>query len=132
MRKSAKIISALSVAGLAVAAGSAFTGTGLTNTETTSQFIGGTVVQTVTGATLSNVTYGFSDDTKVLADSIALTFTGATGKSVAVDVSAAGSGGTFTCEVVGTTTLNVSNCNFVPAVAQEGYAGLSSLSIAVS
>jgi hypothetical protein len=84
MRKSAKIITALSVTGLAVVAGSAFTGAGLTNNDGPTQFIGGTVNQLVTGATLESLTYGFGDDTtKTTAKSVVMTFgEDANGKSV--------------------------------------------------
>lgn len=137
MRKSAKIITALSVAGLAVAAGSAFTGTGVATAgqAASAQFVGGTVSQAVTGATLTDVTYDFADagpNTRV--NSIALTFSGtANGRLVAVAPSG-GSGGTFDCTAVAS---NASTCTFVedPAtvgVTETGYTGLSSLSITVS
>ena len=53
---------ALALAGVATLAGGAFTAGGVSNGAGTSQFIGGEVTQTVTGAaTLSDVTYTFSD-----------------------------------------------------------------------
>jgi hypothetical protein len=132
MRKSAKIITALSVAGLAVAAGSAFTGTGVATTGQASaaQFVGGTVSQSVSGATLTTVEYSFDDagaNTRV--DSIALTFSGtANGRTVAVTPTG-GSGGTFDCT---DTASNASTCTFVPADAETGYTGLASLAVTVS
>ncbi|MFD5276334.1 hypothetical protein ACFWIX_02105 [Pseudarthrobacter sp. NPDC058362] len=133
MRKSAKIVTALSVAGLAVAAGSAFTGTGLTNNAGESQFVGGTVSQAVSGATLTNVGYGFYDtDTQNEINSIALTFAaGAEGKAVTVTTTG-GSGGTFTCEAIGAATANVSNCTFTATATESGYTGLTSLAVSVA
>ncbi|MGO4247928.1 hypothetical protein AB4Y87_12005 [Paenarthrobacter sp. RAF54_2] len=132
MRKSAKIITALSVAGLAVAAGSAFTGTGVTKTGQASadQFVGGTVSQTVSGATLTTIAYGFDDaDANTRVNSITLTFAGTVnGRAVAATPSG-GSGGTFTCSA---TASNASSCTFVPADTETGYTGLTSLAVTVS
>lgn len=130
MRKSARILTALSVAGLAVAAGSAFTGTGVTNDAGATQFVGGTVSQSVTGATLTNVAYSFADSgAKTLVNSIALTFSGtADGRVVSVAPSG-GSGGTFTCTAV---SSNASTCIFVPATTETGYTNLGSLAVTVS
>jgi hypothetical protein len=132
MRMSAKIITALSVAGLAVAAGSAFTGTGVATSgdAAAAQFVGGTVSQSVTGATLTDITYTFDDagaNTRV--ESIALAFSGtADGRTVAAAPSG-GSGGTFTCTAV---SSNASTCTFVPATTETGYTGLTSLAVTVS
>jgi len=63
MRKSTKFFGALAVAGLLAAGGSAFTGTGVTNNAGATKFIGGTVTQSVSGATLSTIGYTFSDAT---------------------------------------------------------------------
>src|SRR5664279_4520685 len=57
MRTPTKIITALALAGLAVAGGSAFTAAGLGNSDTTDQFIGGTVAQSISGADLVSVAY---------------------------------------------------------------------------
>ncbi len=54
MRTPSKIITALALAGLAVAGGAAFTATGVDKPCRQSQFIGGTVAQSVTGATLTS------------------------------------------------------------------------------
>ncbi|WP_234754152.1 hypothetical protein [Arthrobacter ramosus] len=130
MRKSAKILTALSVAGLAVAAGSAFTGTGVTNAAGETQFVGGTVSQSVTGATLTNIAYSYADaGPNTLVNSIALTFSGtADGRVVSVAPSG-GSGGTFTCTAV---SSNASTCTFVPATTETGYTNLGSLAVTVS
>jgi hypothetical protein len=55
MRKSTKFLGALAVAGLLAAGGSAFTSTGVTNNAGATQFVGGTISQNVTGATLSSL-----------------------------------------------------------------------------
>lgn len=132
MRTSAKLITALSVAGLAVAAGSAFTGTGVTTSGTaaSAQFVGGTVSQAVSGATLTNVAYAFADaTTKNNVNGITLTFAeGANGEQVSV-APAGGSGGTFSCSNI---ALNASTCTFSPAAAETGYTGLTSLAVTVS
>lgn len=132
MRKSAKIFTALSVAGLAVAAGSAFTGTGVATAgqAAADQFVGGTVSQSVSGATLTNVGYSFADaDHNTLVNSIALTFSGtADGRVVSVAPSG-GSGGTFTCTDV---VSNGSTCTFHPATTETGYVNLGSLAVTVS
>ncbi|MBV1781361.1 hypothetical protein KRR55_19855 [Paeniglutamicibacter sp. ABSL32-1] len=130
MRKSHKILTAVAVAGIAFAGGSAFTGTGLTNNAGATQFIGGQVSQSVTGATLASVAYAFADTTaKTSVNSITLTFADtADGLEVAATPSG-GSGGTFTCGLV---SANVSTCTFAPATAETGYTGLTSLAIDVT
>jgi hypothetical protein len=78
MHKSVKLITALSVAGLAVAAGSAFTGAGVTTDgqAAADQFIGGTVSQTVTGATLERIDYEFAaGGTNTAVNKVNLKFT---------------------------------------------------------
>jgi hypothetical protein len=52
---------ALVLAGLVAAGGAAFTDTGVTDQAGAAQFVGGTVTQSVTGATLANIAYGFAD-----------------------------------------------------------------------
>jgi hypothetical protein len=119
MRKSAKIITALSVAGLAIAAGSAFTGGGLTNAAETSKFVGGSVTQGITGATLSNVVYTFQDaPTNRVIGSAQLTFAAdSVGKNVAISFTAA-SGAAYTCTTVAAVTFN-SDCTPVGALATD-------------
>ncbi len=97
MRKSSKIIVAVAFAGLAAAGSAAFTGSGLSSSAGATQFIGGTVNQGVSGATLTDVEYSFTDATKTATNQVLLTFaTDADGKTVAISLS--GSGATaFTC-----------------------------------
>lgn len=133
MRKSLKVLTAVAVAGLAFASGSAFTGTGLTTTAPTTQFVGGTVSQSVTGATLSDIAYGFgADATQSKVATISLTFTNtADGRTVTVAPSGGGAGvGTFSC---GVTSGNASDCTYTPGSDTfTGYMGLTSLAVTVS
>jgi hypothetical protein len=74
------------VAGVAAAGGTAFTATGLTRSASASQFIGGTVSQSVSaGGSLDRVVYGFNDSpTNTQINSITLTFSNAHGRTVTV------------------------------------------------
>lgn len=121
MRKSAKIFTALSVAGLAVAAGSAFTGTGVTTSgqAASEQFVGGTVNQTVTGATLDSLVYGFTDGTKTAVNEVTLTFADATGGKTPTLSLTGGTAATFTCTTVDGTTF-VSVCTAATGTSQTG------------
>jgi len=132
MRTSAKIFTALSVAGLAVAAGSAFTGTGVATSgqAASAQFVGGTVSQSVTGATLTTIAYSYYDtNANTLVNSIALTFSGTADGHPVAAAPTGGSGGTFTCTAVAS---NASTCTFVPATTETGYLNLGSLAVTVS
>jgi hypothetical protein len=126
-----KLFGALAVAGVVAASGSAFTGTGVATSgqAASPQFVGGTVSQSVTGATLTGITYGFFDGpANTLVNSIALAVTAADGRTVAV-APAGGSGGTFTCTAVAS---NASACTFVPTASEDGYLGLTGLAVTVS
>ena len=116
---------------IGLAAGGAFTGTGLETTGQAAapQFVGGTISQVVTGAVLNNVLYGFTDITNTHVNLITLTFGGETvdGLHVAVALSG-GTGGTFTCEDIGATTTKVAVCT--PDAAP--YLDLHSLAVTVS
>ena len=61
-------------AAVGLAAGGAFTGGGVTNNAPANQFIGGTVSQTVTGATLSTIGYTYTNDAHTIVDTVTLTF----------------------------------------------------------
>ena len=130
MRNTTKLFGAVAVAGLVAATGSAFTGTGLATTAGATQFVGGTVSQTVTGATLTGIVYGFADGpANTLVNGITLSFSNtADGRTVSV-APTGGSGGTFTCSVVAADT---STCDFVPTASETGYLGLTSLDTSVS
>jgi hypothetical protein len=137
MRKSTKLVGTLAfaVAGLiAAGGGAALTGTGVatSGSAASAQFVGGTVSQAVTGATLTAVTYGYTDATDTQVSTIALTFaTTADGHAVTVAPSGGGAGvGTFTC---GNTLSNASSCTYTPGSDTfTGYTGLTSLATTVS
>jgi hypothetical protein len=133
VRKSTKLVIGAGFAGLVAAGGVALTGTGLADTASPTQFVGGQVSQTVTGATLSSITYGFSDSpAKTSVNTIDLTFANtADGRTVAVTPHGAppALAGTFTCSNVST---NASSCTYVPMATESGYVGLTSLDVAVS
>ena len=118
MRKSTKIVGGFAVAALVAATGSAFTGTGLSTTGQASaaQFVGGTVSQDVTGATLSDISYGdFADapaDTQ--AQNVTLTFdANAAGKTVSAVLNSGPNSVTATCGDVALATPYTSICTFV-------------------
>lgn len=111
MRTSAKIISAVAVAGLAFAASAAFTGAGLTNNAGATQFVGGEISQTVTGATLSGISYVFTDATNTAVSGVNLSFADAqaNGQQVAITLTD-GSAATFTCADI---AAQASSCTLV-------------------
>ncbi|MDX6321479.1 MAG: hypothetical protein QOF52_1337 [Propionibacteriaceae bacterium] len=116
MRKPTKILVALAFGGLTVVGGStALTGTGLTNNAGATQFIGGTVSQAVTGATLSAVNYSFADSTNNAIDEVLLTFASdADGKQVSINFTTTGTAAVFTCTDVEAVT-HTSTCTPVAA-----------------
>jgi hypothetical protein len=128
MRKSTKLIGAVAVAGLVAAGGSAFTGSGLTNNAGSAQYVGGTVSQSVTGATLSTVAYSFGDaPANTAVHSVALVFADATtdGKTPTVAFTG-GNAVAFTCDVIAVET-HLSTCT----TAGADRVGVTSLAITV-
>jgi hypothetical protein len=97
----------VAVAGVVAAGATAVTGSGVVwgggATGSATQFVGGKVSQTVTGATVSSVVYAFADSAgaKVQTNSITITVANADGKSLTVSPSGgSGLGGTadeWTC-----------------------------------
>jgi hypothetical protein len=132
IQKRAKIaIAAVSLAGVVGLGGAAFTSTGVTSTAGPSQFVGGTVSQTVTGATLANIAYAYTDNTNTAVNQVTLTFadTNADGRPVAIALAAATPVG-FTCENVGTTTTMVATC--LPTTSGTSQTGLNGTTVTVS
>lgn len=132
MRTSFKMLVGLAAVGVVATASSAFTATGLTATGTAAadQFVGGTIEQAVTGATINSIVYGYADaPANTLVDEITLTFLLTEDARPVTVAASGGSGGTFDCE---DTLANSSVCTFIPAVAETGYVGLSSLAVTVS
>lgn len=99
MRKSTKLIGAVGVAALTVAASSAFTAGGLT--APASSFVGGSVSQSITGATLSNIAYDTNEATNKIS-SVTLTFstTAVDTKTPTLAFSGAVVNGIYTCAAV--------------------------------
>ena len=123
-------IGAVGVCGaVGLAAGGAFTGTGLTTTgqANATQFVGGTITQTITGAILTTITYGFSDNPgHTHADSIVLTFSSTEdARTVSVALTATSDTGTWSCT---NTASNSSTCTVTGGFAT----GVSSLNVTVA
>lgn len=128
MRTPAKVLVGLAFAGAALAAGSAATGAGVTNSAPSSQFIGGTVSQTVVGATLDTIHY--TTDTVGSAygvTGVTLTFHDdhSDGATVALTATSDdGGSGTFTCGNVVAST-NVSTCTIATGTVITGLSGIT-------
>lgn len=125
MRKSTQILSAVAVAGLVAAGTSAFTASGVTNTAGPGQFVGGTVSQTISGATLAGVAYAFSDAPANNAiHAVTLTFAGnsADGQTPSI-VFTATTAEPFTCTAIDGTT-HVSTCT-ADSADQTGAASIA-------
>ena len=110
--KRAKIMAAAvavaGAAGMAGVAGSAFTGSGLANSAPASVFVGGTVHQTINGASLSSINYDYFDTTDTTINKVTLSFdSGTAGKTVGIVFTSQTSGFTsvpFTCTTKANTT----------------------------
>jgi hypothetical protein len=117
MNKRMRILAAVAFAGLATASGAAFTATGLNDTTSGTQFLGGTVHQTVTGADLVSVVYGYTDLTNTEVNSIVLTFANANGETVTVTANGGTPGADFVdavnAGVVASNTVTFTNAGFV-------------------
>ncbi|WP_104172052.1 hypothetical protein [Arthrobacter sp. Y81] len=132
MRKSAKIITALSVAGLAVAAGSAFTGGGLSTSGTAAEdsYVGGSVTQNINGATLTDTSYAYVvGGSNTAVASVTLTFAdepATYGKTVTAALGG-GSGTNLTCAGALGAVNHVVTCSSDGV----GYASADSLTVTV-
>ena len=108
MKTPTKIITALALAGLAIAGGAAFTSGGAT-VATPSQWVGGAVSQGVTGANITSIVYDFNGDaTKTHIHGATVTFANVEALGSAVAIAFTGTPtGAFSCtNVVGTGTLS--------------------------
>ena len=132
MRTPTRLLIGVVLAGLAGSYGIALTGAGLgMSAATGSPFIGGTVSESVTGATIDDIGYRFADSTtQTLINRIDLSFTGnaVDGRRPTVAPSG-GTGGTFSCSSV---TDGAASCAFIPAQDEAGYRGLDSLTVTVT
>ena len=105
------LVAAACVVGVIGVGGAAFTATGITDNAPSTAFIGGTVSQSITGATLSNIGYGFADIANTEMNSVTLTFADATdGATPTVAVTPTDGSVNWSCEAVGATTPDVSTC----------------------
>jgi hypothetical protein len=117
MRSALQLLGGVAVAGVVATGSTAFTATGVTTNAGAAQFVGGVVSQTVSGATLSSVGYGFSDATNTSVTSVVLTFvedvsartvtvkTTTAGPTVSAAISCTESTTTATCSLSSLTTL---------------------------
>jgi hypothetical protein len=111
MRKPAVAVGVLAVAGLIALNASAFTGTSLKSNAGSSQFVGGTVSQSLTGATLSSIVYSFGDaPANTMVHSVALTFADVNSDGRTPTVELTGSAAVvFNCTEIAVTT-HLSTC----------------------
>ncbi|MGK5679086.1 hypothetical protein [Actinoplanes sp. URMC 104] len=115
----------------------------MTGNAAAPQVVGGAITQTVSGAVLSDIQYGFADTVaKTQVNTVTLTFTAGNGRSVALTpAGGAYSGGTpvadeFHCAgtiAALTITCNVAANNNNAHTANTGvYTGLTSMTVTVS
>lgn len=125
---------AIALAGVATLTGGAFTATGVDNQAGASQFVGGQVSQTVTGATLSKVQYEFTDASNTAVDGVTLAFAeGADGRAVSVTLTHAGTPTTtaIDCGVVEATS-NSATCTVDAVTFPDGITGVSNIDVVVN
>jgi hypothetical protein len=127
----AKIMAgAAALAGAVGIGGVAFTSTGVTNNAGGSQFVGGTVTQSVNGATLSSIDYSFTDGANTSINAVLLTFADANADTkVPTVVFSAATQESFTCSAV-STEVHTSNC--IPTAAGPTQTGATGIAVTVS
>lgn len=141
MKNVTKVAGAIGIAAVIAAGSSAFTAGGLTlagGQET--RFIGGTVSQAVTGATLNTIDYAYHDVDHLAIDTITLVFADsliesapgvAAVRTVQVTTNNGTPGATFTC-VTGTGTPTLEKTSICSAAAPLGFTGLTDLDVTVT
>jgi hypothetical protein len=119
------MIAAVSTVGAVSLAGSAFTASGVTNNAGSTQFVGGTVSQSVTGATLSSVAYSFGDaPANTAVHSALLTFADANTDAKTPTVAFSGGNAVaFTCTAI-EATGHTSTCT-TDGADRTGVTGLA-------
>jgi hypothetical protein len=132
MRKSTQFIAAAGFAGLVAVGGAAFTGSGLSTSGSAASdsFVGGTVTQSIKGATLTDIGYGYVDATNTAIESATLTFADEPttyGKAVMATLSG-GSGTNLTCAGTLSSTVHAVTCSS----DATGYTGATSLAVTVA
>jgi hypothetical protein len=132
MRTSAKLLTAAAFVGLVATGGAAFTGSGLSTSGTAASdaFVGGTVSQSIKGATLTDISYSYVDASNTAIAGAALTFAdepATYGKAVTAVLSG-GTGTNLTCPGTLSSTVHVVTC----ASDASGYTGATSLAVTVA
>jgi hypothetical protein len=109
------MIAAVTLAGAVALGSTAFTSTGLATSgqAASAQFVGGTVSQSVTGATLSIIAYGYTDGTNTVVDEVTLTFANDLTDGMTPTVAfLGGDAGSFTCDpIISEVGSNTSLCD---------------------
>jgi hypothetical protein len=125
MRSMLQLLGGVAVAGAVAAGTTAFTATGLATNAGASGFVGGTISQTVTGATLSSITYHTDTTPGDSVDSITMVFAATmAGRTVGGTLHyGASSTQTYTCSISTVTAT----CALSPSVV-----GLTSNDVTVS
>ena len=110
-------------------AGTAFTGSGVTNSAGSRQFVRGTVSQSVTGATLSSVAYTFGDaPANTAVHSALLTFADSNADAKTPTVAFTGGNAVaFTC-----TAIEATNHTSTCTTAGADRTGVTSIAITVA
>jgi hypothetical protein len=123
------MVGAVAVVGAFAAAGTAFTSSGITNNAGSTQFVGGTVSQSVTGATLSSVAYTFGDAPgNTAVHSVLLTFADSNADAKTPSVAFTGGNAVaFTCTAI-EATGHTSTCT----TAGADRTGVASIAITVT
>jgi hypothetical protein len=128
MRTFSATVVAAAMIGAAAVGGAAFTGSGLASGAPATTFIGGTAGQTVSGATLTGVEYGFVDDgMNTGVETITLRLTGAEGGHVTGWIDGDARAVSFTDPSPG-----LDDGVFIADLGAEPYADLDTLTITVS
>ena len=111
-----KVLTATAAVGVIAIGGSAFTAGGLSLAAGQENgFLGGSVTQNITGATINNIEYGWTDNDYTAINEIKLTFAAsATGRTVTLDLNDGGDEG-FVCTVGAAPNDAVATCT--PATA---------------
>jgi hypothetical protein len=123
MRTSTRLLTALAVGGVVAASGAAFTAGGVT--APASSFVGGSVSQTITGATLSSVVYD-TDEALNKITSVTLTFgdAAADARTPTIAFGGAAVNGTYTCAAV-EAAAHTSLCSAAPTKADNNATALT-------
>jgi hypothetical protein len=123
MRKSTTLLAVIATGAAVAVSGGAFTAGGVT--APSSAFVGGSVAQSITGATLASVVYD-TDEALNKITSVTLTFSdgAADAKTPAISFGGAVANGTYTCaavEAAGHTSL----CSAAPTKADNNVTTLT-------